>query len=302
MTWARLDDAILDNPKIIRVGPLGFALHVAAITWCSRNLTDGFVPEAKAKQLLSTSWSEASEDEESEAFWELASTSGSVGRDGRETISSTIRMLVQAELWHEEEDERGNFGYRLHDFGDFNPKRSEVLAKRAVKQAAGKQGGKQSGSARKAKAKQRRSKPPSEVEANDNQKRTPDPDPVPPLDLPTTTTQDLTGQSAGRGDIPCPRDLRLTADQRGTLETSMIPGWAIDVLTARFVSSNQVGSEPRPLNAWLKCLSQAVSGDWHNPKRRPSKPEAEEQTEIRQKVTMGTDDIDAALNPRAGQA
>ena len=30
--WARLDDAILDNPKIIAAGPLGFALHVVAIT------------------------------------------------------------------------------------------------------------------------------------------------------------------------------------------------------------------------------------------------------------------------------
>ena len=52
--WARLDDAILDNPEeIIAAGPLGFALHVAAITWCARNLTDGFIPQApRVAQLL----------------------------------------------------------------------------------------------------------------------------------------------------------------------------------------------------------------------------------------------------------
>lgn len=52
MTWAKLDDAILDNEKIAKAGLVGFAFHVAAITWCARNLTDGFVPSQRVACLL----------------------------------------------------------------------------------------------------------------------------------------------------------------------------------------------------------------------------------------------------------
>jgi 5-methylcytosine-specific restriction endonuclease McrA len=86
-----------------------------------------------------------------------------------------------------------------------------------------------------------------------------------------TRRDETTATTAVVGDIPCPRDLKLTDDQRQTLETAMIPGWAIEALTADFVASNLAGSEPRSLVAWRKCLSKAICGSWNDPRKRPRK-------------------------------
>lgn len=46
MSWARLDDAYYDNPKMLRVGLVGTGLHARAIAYCARHETDGHVPLA----------------------------------------------------------------------------------------------------------------------------------------------------------------------------------------------------------------------------------------------------------------
>lgn len=74
--------------------------------------------------------------------------------------------------------------------------------------------------------------------------------------------------------VACPGDLVLTEGQRGTLETGLVPSWAIDVITLRFVAKH--GADPddkRTIVAWRKCLSQAISGDWNDANKRPKKPE-----------------------------
>lgn len=116
MVWARIDDEILDNPKIIQVGAMGFALHVAAITWCNRNLTDGFVPSIKAKALLDMDGL-------------VEQTSSGEFSDGYSPVTwrHVAERLVNAGLWTWDE-ERG--GYWLHDFLKYNPSRADVLAKR----------------------------------------------------------------------------------------------------------------------------------------------------------------------------
>lgn len=76
--------------------------------------------------------------------------------------------------------------------------------------------------------------------------------------------------------ITCPSDLRLTDAQRGALETSLIPGWAIDTLTAQYVSTQLADTtKTMPIVAWRKCLAKAVSGAWSNPRQRPTKPALE---------------------------
>lgn len=116
MTWAKLDDAILDNQKILSVGVLGFALHVAAITWCCRNLTDGFVPYVKPTQLVDFSgvfaYSEQSDEAEDPDAHEIA------------------KDLVRAGLWDEVPG-----GYQIHDFLEYNPSREKVLAERSKSNA-----------------------------------------------------------------------------------------------------------------------------------------------------------------------
>lgn len=179
MVWVRLDDAILDNPKIIRVGPIGFALHAAAMTFCGRNSTDGFIAEAKAKQLLSTTWATAEAADGKEQIWELAAVSKHAGFEGHEVIHEVIKLLVQVGLWHEDMDDRGNFGYRLHDYLEYNPSRAQVRGKSEKRAAAGRSGGKQSASKRQANAKQKRSKQQAAGEAKTNPEPEPEPKEIP---------------------------------------------------------------------------------------------------------------------------
>lgn len=76
------------------------------------------------------------------------------------------------------------------------------------------------------------------------------------------------------GLVPCPEDLRLTDAQRRTLETAMIPPWAIEALTLDFVTAAVGGAERRTLDVWRKCLSKAITGNWNDPSRRPKPPGA----------------------------
>lgn len=128
MVWAKLDDEILDNEKIAAAGVLGFAFHVAAITWCCRNLTDGFVPRGRVRCLLDTTT----------LIGELADAVTPNGHDADRIIESTLDLpdpdalriaskLVSIGLWSKDEE---RVGYWLNDFLTFNPSREDVLKKR----------------------------------------------------------------------------------------------------------------------------------------------------------------------------
>lgn len=138
MVWAKLDDEILDNEKITRAGVLGFALHVAAITWCSRKLTDGFVPYARVRLLLDLS---ELDDEYLEATASPVGTHDSF-RDGAFNVGPVqaeqiAKRLVRVGLWREDAD-RG--GYWIHDFLDYNPSKEEAEAAKQSRTLAGKKG------------------------------------------------------------------------------------------------------------------------------------------------------------------
>jgi hypothetical protein len=112
MTWARIDDCILDNGKIIAAGPLGFALHVAAITWCARNLTDGLIPKRRVSQLLDLGSLQVSEATRVRVAY--AVTAGDVAAE-----------LSRIGLWHDRGEQ-----WELHDYLTYNPSRAKVLADR----------------------------------------------------------------------------------------------------------------------------------------------------------------------------
>lgn len=85
------------------------------------------------------------------------------------------------------------------------------------------------------------------------------------------------GQDSQDQKVPCPMDLNLTEDQRGALETSMIPGWAIDEITKSFVAAAVADQgDKRQLVHWRKCLGKAVASSWNDKRRRPRKPEPEQ--------------------------
>lgn len=102
MPWLRLDDGILDNRKIAGLSAAGFALYVAAIVHCGRNLTNGFIPEAALPRLLSPAEDDAQ-------------------------YARTIRALIAHGLL-----ETCEGGYRVHDYLKYNPSRRQVLRERAA--------------------------------------------------------------------------------------------------------------------------------------------------------------------------
>ena len=97
MTWVRLADDFTDHPKVVRAGPLAAWLYVCGLTYANRYATDGFIPGAQVPRLA------AVPDPERLA-----------------------RRLVEATLWEEVED-----GYRIHDYGSYQPSAEEIKRERA---------------------------------------------------------------------------------------------------------------------------------------------------------------------------
>ena len=122
MVWAKIDDAILDNPKIVAAGVYGFALHVAAISWCCRNLTDGVIPFARVSGLLHLKQVQI----DSANPFALADGDSSMGGETGLDPVDVADHLVAVGLWR---DVPG--GYELNDFLEYNPSRESVLSERA---------------------------------------------------------------------------------------------------------------------------------------------------------------------------
>lgn len=134
MVWAKLDDGILDNPKVAAIGPIGFALYTASLVYANRNLTDGFIPYSSSRRLLPLETVDSNG-----VIWTLCHTSGMSGEDGVDCIDRAIGWLLEADLW-----EQVDGGYTIHDFGEWNRTKEEVLLERArisaIRSVAGKAG------------------------------------------------------------------------------------------------------------------------------------------------------------------
>lgn len=100
MSWVRLDDGFADHPKVLKVGPIGVAIHLWAMCYCARFLTDGLVP---IEALVGCPWVSK--------------------KDARATA---VRRLEGAGLWEAVEG-----GYQIHDFLAYNPDAASVKEKRA---------------------------------------------------------------------------------------------------------------------------------------------------------------------------
>ena len=140
MVWAKLDDAILDNPKVAKAGVIGFAMYVAGISYCCRNVlsntVDGFIPDSAARRLLDMhdllhevlAYAQAPDpvtDRVATAAYELPPVVGTAVAD----------HLVVCGLWVRVEG-----GYLIHDYAEYNPTKAEAQQERAVRSAAGKAG------------------------------------------------------------------------------------------------------------------------------------------------------------------
>ena len=100
MTWSRFDDAFPQHPKIVGLSDQAFRLHVSAICYANRNLTDGRVPMDALVVLLP-------------------------GRP-RPVLKRRAMELVDAGVWTKTSES----AYSIHDFLAYNPTREQVLADR----------------------------------------------------------------------------------------------------------------------------------------------------------------------------
>lgn len=131
MPWVRIDDGYADHPKMAAVGPLGQALWLAGLAYCNRNLTDGFIPWAAARQLVPWTYLDGSGPT---AIY--IGTPTEVFEEGRVTSEYVIAALVSVGLWN---DVLG--GYTIHDYEDYQPTKAQIMAEREAKVAAGRAGG-----------------------------------------------------------------------------------------------------------------------------------------------------------------
>lgn len=159
MTWLKLDDGFARHRKIAPLSDRAFRLHVTVMLECASQLTDGKMP----KNLIDTL------------------PKAPRGR----ALKSTIIELMESGVWEDCGEE-----VLVHDYLDFNPSAEEAKQLKDKRAAAGRAGGKQSGSKRQAKSKQVLEQSGSKTEAESN----PVPVPVPvPLASEEASTRGVTG-------------------------------------------------------------------------------------------------------------
>jgi len=120
MPWGRVDDSFYDHPKVEALEDqtgspprswklAAIGLHMLAVSWSNRHLTDGHIPASRVERLASLPRTQA---------------------------ATLAQALVEVGLW-----ERVADGYLIHDFGEFNKLREEVERDRKQRAAAGRAGG-----------------------------------------------------------------------------------------------------------------------------------------------------------------
>lgn len=117
--WVKLDDGFDQHPKIAQVGPLGIALWTVGLAYCNRQLSDGFIPWAHARSLLSWEFLGPKREDGTQRINQIAVTCGMGGEDV--TCAYVIDLLVEAGLW-----EAVDGGYQIHDYDQYQPTREQV--------------------------------------------------------------------------------------------------------------------------------------------------------------------------------
>lgn len=96
MVWVRIDDGFPEHSKALEAGDEACWLFVSGLCFCARNLTDGFIPDAKVSRLT-----------------------------GLRRVAQHVQRLVDAGLW-----EPVDGGYRVHDYDDYQPTKARVTERR----------------------------------------------------------------------------------------------------------------------------------------------------------------------------
>src|SRR6266566_2600806 len=117
--FVKLFDDVLDNPKILEVGPFGFALYCAGLVHCHRAMSDGFIHRRKLRSLLDFTVTITDQEDEIRTFTVKA--------------EEVAAQLVRAGLWEEAPD-----GFTVHDYLKHNYSRQQIEALRSTASGAAK--------------------------------------------------------------------------------------------------------------------------------------------------------------------
>jgi hypothetical protein len=113
VSWVKLDDQYPNHPKVVQVGPLGMALHVAATCYAAQYLTDGFVPVAQMSKLINL-----------EGISVCNAVSNGVSHSVTyKEITDELTMVGLLEVVPG--------GFKVHDYLMYNPPADKVKAERA---------------------------------------------------------------------------------------------------------------------------------------------------------------------------
>lgn len=108
MPWVRFDDQFPIHRKVARLSDPAFRLHVSAIFWSARNLTDGAVPSEELPTVA----------------------------PGLRRLESLAAELVERDLWIATPP----LGWVINDYLDYQPSKEEVRNMQSRKSKGGQLG------------------------------------------------------------------------------------------------------------------------------------------------------------------
>jgi hypothetical protein len=114
MVWVKIDDGFPEHPKVLSAGPLAMAMQIAALCYCNRNMTDGFIPKAAGLRFLDFSGLGM-------RMW----TNDTFGGGEDASAELVIEDLVNAGMWDVVPG-----GWQIHDYLEFQPSKADILAER----------------------------------------------------------------------------------------------------------------------------------------------------------------------------
>jgi hypothetical protein len=110
MPWVRIEDNFPEHSKVLGLSDAAFRLHIHALCYAARQLTDGVIPRV----------------------W----LTGGKGR----AVPKAVSQIVDAGLWDTDGDD-----YRIHDYLVYQPSRTDVEANRdrlsLIRAESGRRGG-----------------------------------------------------------------------------------------------------------------------------------------------------------------
>jgi hypothetical protein len=110
VTWVNLDDQMAEHPKIVGLSDGAFRLHISAIMYANRFLTDGVI-----------------------AF-------DAVARLTPRFKKTYLDELLLRQIWTERNTNGTGRSFEIHDYLDWNKSRADVEKRRKVRADAGRKG------------------------------------------------------------------------------------------------------------------------------------------------------------------